>query len=47
MNARRLKKCVVKLLIDVFFAFVYIPDQDKTQEMCDSGVSVDQQILLC
>ena len=31
--AIRLKKCVVKL--------IYIPDQSKTQEMCDKVVSED------
>ena len=31
----------MKQLIDVFFVFSSIPDQHKTQEMCDSIVSED------
>ena len=38
--AIRLQKCVRKLLIDVFFAFIYILDQYETQEMF-------LKILLC
>ena len=43
LNAIRLKKCVTKLSIDVFFvnAFVSIPDRYKTQKICDRVVSED------
>ena len=32
---QRLKKCVMKQLIDVFLVFIYILDQYKAQEMCN------------
>ena len=40
LNAIRLKKCVIKQLIYVFFVFDSIPDQYKTQEMCNIVVSL-------
>ena len=40
LNAIRLKKCVIKRLIDVFFVPDAIPDQYKTQKTCDIVVSV-------
>ena len=33
----RLKKCVLELLILVLFVFDSVPDQIKTQEMCDKA----------
>ena len=39
--AIRLNKCVIKLFNKCFLAFIYIPDQSKTQEMCDRVVSED------
>ena len=41
LNAISLKKYVIKLLMDVFFVFDFIPDRHKTQEVCDSVVSED------
>ena len=40
LNAIRLKKCVTKLLTNVFLYFFirYVPDQYKTQQMCDKAV---------
>ena len=35
LNVKRLKNCVIKQFIDVFFVFDSIPDQYKTQEICD------------
>ena len=40
LNAIGLKKCVMKLLINLFM-FFYIPDRYKTQEMCDRIISDD------
>ena len=37
----RLKQFVIKLLIHVFLAFIYIPDWYQTQEMCDKVISED------
>ena len=40
LNVIKLKKCVIKQFIDVyFFVFDSIPDQYKTQEICDIVVS--------
>ena len=41
LNAISLKKYVIKLLMDVFFVFDFIPDRYETQEVCDSVVSED------
>ena len=40
LNAIRLKKCVTKLLTNVFLHFFirYVPDQYKTQQICDKAV---------
>ena len=41
LNVIRLKKCVIKQFIDVyFFVFDSIPDQYKTQEICDIVISL-------
>ena len=44
--AIRLKLCVIELLQNVFFAFVYIPDRYKTQEICGSVVSEDPFMVM-
>ena len=35
-----------KQFIDVFFVFDFIPVQDKTQEMCDIGVSLHPFLIV-
>ena len=45
-NAIRLKKYVIKQLIDVFFVFDSIPDWYKTQEMCDRVISEDHFVIV-
>ena len=37
LNAKRLKKYVIKQIIDVLFMFDSIPDQCKTQEICEAS----------
>ena len=40
LNVVRLEKCVIKQFINVFFVFDSIPDQYKTQGICDIVVSL-------
>ena len=46
LNAIRLKKCVIKQVICVFFVFDSITDWCKTQGMCDRVVSEDSLLIV-
>ena len=45
LNALRFKKCVIKKLIKVFL-FDSIPEQYKTQEMCNTVASNDPSLIV-
>ena len=46
-ECHKTQKCVIKQSIDGFFAFDFIPDWNKAQEMCDRVVCEYLFLTVC